>query len=136
MLFLFRHFAEDSKCFNTLKPTRETQASMEQPACVHATMDLFKWAAKLYPWASSELVLQSLELAISAREIDMRASPYDLRLCKDNSFLEFDCTPIKIETRVGRKQYQLAQMELMHRSIPIRRQLIELYSHVINKIQS
>ena len=30
-------------------PTREAQADLEQPGCLHAGMDLYKWAVKLGP---------------------------------------------------------------------------------------
>jgi len=58
--------------------SRETQAAHEQPGCVHASMDLFKYAMKLVPWVDSALVGDILELAVAARTLDMRASPYDL----------------------------------------------------------
>ena len=41
---------------NALHPTRETQADLEQPGCLHANMDLYKWAYKLGPAVPSELV--------------------------------------------------------------------------------
>ena len=34
---------------NPLQPTRETQPTLEQPGCLHANMDLYKWAYKLGP---------------------------------------------------------------------------------------
>ena len=51
----------------------------EQPGCVHAGMDLYKWAAKLGPLIESSLLLDCFALAVDARVLDMRASPYDLR---------------------------------------------------------
>ena len=56
----------------------EGQVASEQPGCLHAGMDLYKWAAKLGPLVASELLLDCLDLAADARAVDMRASPYDL----------------------------------------------------------
>ena len=53
--------------------------------CVHAAMDLFKYAYQLYPFVSSDLLRESLLLAIAARKIDMRASPYDVSSIKECS---------------------------------------------------
>lgn len=53
--------------------------------CVHAAMDLFKYAYQLYPFISSELLRDCLILAIKARKIDMRASPYDVSGVKECS---------------------------------------------------
>ena len=40
----FRFFTPEAVPLNKLKPTRETQADFEQPGCLHANMDLYKWA--------------------------------------------------------------------------------------------
>ena len=45
----FRFFHQDAKQFNAVSLVRETQASFEQAACIHVTMDLFKWSHKIYP---------------------------------------------------------------------------------------
>lgn len=75
----FRFFAAGAAPLNELPGlSRATQASNEQPGCVHASMDLFKFAMKLVPWVDSVLVGDILELAVAARTLDMRASPYDL----------------------------------------------------------
>ena len=71
---------------------------------------------------------------------DMRASPYDLaahgKLGPEGTvgksggkvgglLLEsWDPSPVRIETDQGRKEYQQAQWDLYHRSIPIRRSLL------------
>ena len=60
---------------NRLQPTRETQPELEQPGCLHAGMDLYKWAYKLSPATPGELVADCFELAVEIRELDMRASP-------------------------------------------------------------
>ena len=96
-------------------PNRINQPHLEQPGCVHATMDLFKWAIKVYPYLDSHVLADALELAIVAREIDMRASPYDLTAYKPGggpwvggTGIEqhsFNAQPICIETIEGRKEY-------------------------------
>ncbi|MDX1681105.1 MAG: hypothetical protein R3242_10280, partial [Akkermansiaceae bacterium] len=75
----FRFFAKEARPMNLQQPTLETRAHHEQPACLHANMDLYKWAAKAMPWVGSVLLFDCFELALELRNLDMRASPYDLR---------------------------------------------------------
>jgi hypothetical protein len=91
---------------------------MEQPGCIHANMDLYKWAFKSMPWIGSDLLLRCFRLALYAREIDMRASPYDL-----SSYGEYD--PVLIETAEGRQQYEKLQRGVADQAAPLRRELIE-----------
>lgn len=112
----FRFFAKSARPFNRLRPTFESRISMEQPGCVHANMDLYKWAAKLMPWCGSDLLLDAFELACELRQLDMRASPYDLR----SRGLE----PIAIETPKGRQEYEAMQRDLARRAWPLRERLI------------
>lgn len=114
----FRFFTPPARALNRLQPTRETTLELEQPGCLHANMDLYKWAFKLAPLAPSELVADAFELARDIREIDMRASPYDL------AALGF--APIKIETPEGRAEYELHQRKLSARARPLRQRLIAL----------
>ena len=74
----FRFFSAEAAPRNAGSPSRATQQDWEQPGCLHANMDLYKWSYKLSPLIDSEMLLDCLELAAAAREIDMRASPYDL----------------------------------------------------------
>ncbi len=90
----FRFFTEEAAPQNTLLPTRANQPDLEQPGCLHANMDLFKYAMWFQPYVPGELVLDCFELACRAREIDMRASPYDLA--------ELGYPPIRIENPEGR----------------------------------
>lgn len=114
----FRFFAKSARHLNRLQPTLDTRIAMEQPGCVHANMDLYKWAAKLMPWCGSGVLLDAFELALALRDLDMRASPYDLR----SRGLE----PIPIETPVGRREYERLQRNLAERARPIRDQLIQI----------
>ena len=45
----FRFFTDAARPRNALVPTRADQVAHEQPGCLHATMDLYKWAYKLDP---------------------------------------------------------------------------------------
>ena len=112
----FRFFAATAKPLNRLQPTLESRVMLEQPGCVHANMDLYKWAAKAMPWCGSELLLDCFELAVQLRDLDMRASPYDLS--------EWGRTPIRIETPDGRRCYEAEQKRLASMASPLRERLI------------
>nr|WP_098959338.1 3-methyladenine DNA glycosylase [Pseudonocardia sp. N23] len=114
----FRFFTDDARPRNALTPTRESQVELEQPGCLHATMDLYKWAYKLAPACPSELLADCLELAVDVRELDMRASPYDLAA--------HGYAPVRIETPAGRAEYARAQACFAERAAPLRARLITL----------
>ena len=71
----FRFYTPDAVPLNSLVPSRENQRAMEQPGCLHANMDLYKWAYKLSPLLPGELVMDCFELSWRIRAMDMRASP-------------------------------------------------------------
>lgn len=114
----FRFFTESATPRNTLSPTRATQRDHEQPACLHANMDVYKWAYKLYPFVPAEVVADCFELAAAIREIDMRASPYDLS--------DYDYQAIRIETPAGRAEYARHQSAFARRAAPLRTRLVEV----------
>jgi hypothetical protein len=93
----FRFFTDEARPRNELQPSRATQTALEQPGCLHATMDLYKWAHKLSPGVPSELVADCFELARDVRSLDMRASPYD--------FSALGYEPVRIETVEGKARY-------------------------------
>jgi hypothetical protein len=113
----YRFFTPPARSLNVLTPERETQVAMEQPGCLHANMDLYKWAYKLSPAVSSDLTADCFDLAREIRELDMRASPYDL------TELGFD--PIAIETPAGKAEYVAAQQVFAHRAQTLRTRLID-----------
>lgn len=113
----FRFFTDEAVPLNAHVPTRTNQPDMEQPGCLHANMDLFKYAMWFQPFVPGELVLECFELSVNAREIDMRASPYDVS--------DLGYPPIPIETANGRQEYAHVQRSLAERAVPIRSQLIE-----------
>lgn len=45
----YRFFTEDAVGRNLEPLSREPQVDTEQPGCLHAAMDLYKWAYKLAP---------------------------------------------------------------------------------------
>ncbi|GAB3271866.1 3-methyladenine DNA glycosylase [Arthrobacter pigmenti] len=97
----FRFFTDEAAPRNELQPTRQTQRDLEQPGCLHANMDLYKWAYKLSPAIPSELLMDCFELSWRIRRMDMQASPYDLS--------EWGYEPIRIETTAGKAEYVAAQ---------------------------
>jgi hypothetical protein len=119
----FRFFTERARPLNVLQPTRPTQVDLEQPGCLHAGMDLYKWAYKLSPATPGELVADCFELAVEIRELDMRASPYDLR--------EHGYEPIAIETPDGKAAYVAAQREFARRGAELRARLIEVCDRLL-----
>nr|WP_228563874.1 3-methyladenine DNA glycosylase [Catenulispora rubra] len=114
----YRFFTPEAEPLNTLRPTREHQIANEQPGCLHAGMDIYKWAYKLDPFVPSELIADSFALAAEIREMDMRASPYDLT--------ELGHPPITIETPAGRAEYAAMQADFARRGAPLRHRLIEV----------
>ncbi len=108
----FRFFTEPAAARNEGTPSRAEQSGWEQPGCVHANMDLYKWCYKLGPLVESELLIGCLELAADARALDMRASPYDLA--------GYGFEPIAIETPTGRAAYVREQQDIAARAAPLR----------------
>ena len=112
----FRFFTPAARPRNDTTPTREDQVAAEQPGCLHAGMDLYKWAYKLEPLVPSSLVLATFRHAVAARELDMRASPYDLR--------GWGYEPVAVETAAGRAEYVRAQAALAGAAAPLRAALL------------
>ena len=112
----FRFYTPAARPLNLQQPTRERQVELEQPGCLHAAMDLYKWAFKLAPAVPSELVMDCFDLAREVRELDMRASPYDLR--------ELGYAPVPVETPSGRAEYAAAQRGFATRGQDLRVRLL------------
>jgi hypothetical protein len=119
----FRFFTPSAIPLNAFTPTRESQRELDQPGCIHANMDLYKWAYKLSPILPSDLVLDAFINARRLREIDMRASPYDLS--------ELELAPIRVETPEGRIEYANEQRRLAKESTPIRNAIAEYCEQVL-----
>lgn len=112
----FRFFTAPAAARNEGRPTRESQREWEQPGCLHANMDLYKWCYKLGPLVDSDLLLDCLELAARARALDMQASPYDLS--------EFGFEPVAVEDPAGRAEYVRRQGLIARQAAPLRSALL------------
>jgi hypothetical protein len=113
----YRFFTSPARPLNSLTPTRDSQVAMEQPGCLHATMDLYKWAYKLSPAIPSDLTADCFDLAREVRVLDMRAAPYDL------SSLGYE--PVTIETSEGKAEYVEGQRGFAARAQVLRRRLVD-----------
>ncbi len=114
----FRFFTVPARPLNRLQPTRAGGPQLEQRGCLHANMDLYKWAFKFAPFTPGELIADCFALARDIREIDMRASPYD--------FQKLGFPPLRIEAPEGRAEYEAHQRGFAERSQPLRSRLIAL----------
>jgi len=119
----FRFFHAEALPLNRLQPTLLERQDFEQPGCVHANMDLYKWAFKAMPWVGSDLLMDCFEQALELRDLDMRASPYDLS--------GYGLDPVMIETAEGRKEYEKEQARLAAKAAPLRERLIETLERVL-----
>jgi hypothetical protein len=113
----FRFFTPEARSRNQLQPTRAAQVGMEQPGCLHASMDLYKWCLKLGPAVPGDLLLDVFELARDIRWTDMAASPYDVS--------EYGVAAVSIETPQGKAEYVRRQRSFAERSAPLRARLLE-----------
>ena len=113
----FRFFTAPARPLNTLQPSREGMVSNEQPGCLHAGMDLYKWAMKISPVADSDLVVDCFDLALDIRTLDMEASPYDLR--------GWGYGVVAIETAAGKAEYMERQRAFSARAQALRARLLD-----------
>lgn len=123
----FRFFTPPARPLNTLQPTRQGMRANEQPGCLHAGMDLYKWAMKLEPIVESATVLDTFDLARAIRTLDMEASPYDVRA--------WGYGVVAIETAQGKAEYMRRQEEFSRQAQDLRRRLITQIDQAQNLIQ-
>ncbi|WP_314453639.1 3-methyladenine DNA glycosylase [uncultured Microbacterium sp.] len=112
----FRFFTPDAVPRNRTPLTRDDQVEREQPGCLHAGMDVYKWAVKLGPLVPGPLLLDAFELARDIRTLDMEASPYDLS--------GWGYPAVAIETTEGKAEYVTRQRALSERGQGLRRAVI------------
>ncbi|MFT2748020.1 3-methyladenine DNA glycosylase [Clavibacter sp. Sh2036] len=117
----FRFFTPEAVPRNALAPTREAQPDLEQPGCLHAGMDVYKWATKLGPLVAGEVLLDAFELARDIRSLDMRASPYDV------SGLGLEA--VRIEEPAGKARYAAEQRGFAERSNALRQRILGELAH-------
>jgi hypothetical protein len=113
----FRFFTDAARPLNGLRPGSHDRVEFEQPACLHAGMDLYKHAYRLTPLLPSELVADCFALARDIRALDMRASPYDL--------LALGYPPVPVETPEGKQAYVAAQRAFATRAAALRDRLLD-----------
>lgn len=118
----FRFYAPEARELNRLQPRRDSMVELEQPGCLHANMDCYRWAIKLLPAVDSDLLADCFELAWQIRTMDMQASPYDLA--------EWGFEPIRIETDEGKAEYSRLQGDFADRANVLRRRLIAVTDHL------
>lgn len=119
----FRFFAPAAKPMNRVALAWPTRHEAEQPGCIHANMDLYRWAYTSMPWIGSNLLWNCFELASELRVLDMQAGPYDLRA------LGF--SPVQVETSEGRDEYQQRQREMSARASVLRARVINAVGGVL-----
>lgn len=112
----YRFFTPDAAPLNALAPTRDNQPELEQPGCLHAGMDLYKWAMKLGPLVPGDLLLDTFALARDIRWLDMQASPYDVSA--------WGADAVAIETAEGKVEYVRAQRGFTERGNALRERLV------------
>lgn len=115
----FRFFTPEAAPRNRTQLTRADQPILEQPGCLHAGMDLYKWATKLGPLIPGELLLDSFELAQDVRLLDMQAGPYDLTA--------WGVAAVPIETAQGKAEYINRQREFAERGSALRSALLKAW---------
>ncbi|MFE1663324.1 3-methyladenine DNA glycosylase [Microbacterium sp. P02] len=113
----FRFFTPEAEPRNRAVLTRSDQPESEQPGCLHAGMDVYKWAVKLSPLVPGDLLLDAYELARDIRRVDMQASPYDMRA--------WGAEPLRIETPEGKAEYVRRQRAFAARSNALRARVRE-----------
>lgn len=112
----YRFFTQPAVPLNFTVLSRDDQPANDQRGCLHATMDLYKWAGKLGPLVPGDLWLDTFELAWDARILDMEASPYDCRA--------YGLGVVAIETPEGKAEYVARQRALSERAAPLRDRLV------------
>ncbi|MGO1510425.1 MAG: hypothetical protein ACTHXO_12310 [Actinomycetaceae bacterium] len=119
----YRFFTPDAEPLNTLTPTRERQLEMDQPGCLHVTMDLLRWCLTLGPAVPGELLLDCADLTLDVRRLDMAAAPYDMS--------SYGLEPVRIEEPAGRAEYARRQREMSERADPLRARLIDVTTAIL-----
>ncbi|MFC7879064.1 3-methyladenine DNA glycosylase [Isoptericola sp. NPDC057391] len=123
----YRFFTPEAAGRNQLRPTRERQPAMEQPACLHAGMDLYKWALKLGPAAPGDLLLDAFELARDIRYTDMAAAPYDVS--------SYGVEAVPIETPEGKAEYVRRQRGFAARGQELRARLVAVCDRLLADVE-
>lgn len=121
----YRFFTPAAVPLNLTVLDRDAQTDNDQAGCLHVSMDLYKWAAKMGPVVPGALLLDAFELAVRARRLDMEASPYD---CRGLGF-----GVVAVETPEGKAEYVARQRQLAAAAEPVREQLVVLLRDLLSR---
>ena len=97
----YRFFTDEARPLNPLTLTRANQVQTDQPGCLHANMDLYKWSMRLAPLVPAEWIADAFDLARRIRHLDMQGAPYDLSA--------LGVEPLPLETPAGRAEFAARQ---------------------------
>ena len=122
----YRFFTPAATPRNAFRPTRASQPELEQPGCLHAGMDLYKWAAAFDPFLPAELVADCFAHAREIRALDMRASPYDLAA--------LGYPPVPVETAEGRAEYVRRQRGFAESGAVLRTRLVQALDALTSRV--
>ncbi|AKK03090.1 hypothetical protein [Corynebacterium epidermidicanis] len=123
----FRFFTPPARSLNFRVLSREDQPDFDQRGCLHAGMDLYKWAYKLGPLIPGSMWLDCFELAKECRRLDMEASPYDCR--------PLGLGVVAIETPEGKAEYVTRQRQLSQRAAVLRQNLLAVLSPALATVK-
>jgi hypothetical protein len=112
----FRFFTPIAAPLNPLQLTPVDRNEVEQPGCLHANMDLYKYAQRFAPIVGSGIVRSAFTLAKDIRTVDMQTAPYDLA--------DLGVVPIPVETQAGRDKFAELQLGFAQRAQTLRTELI------------
>jgi hypothetical protein len=124
----YRFFTAEATPRNARVLTRANQPDDERAGCLHANMDLYKYAMWFSPFVGSDLIADCFELARGARTLDMRAAPYDLS--------DFGYSSIPLETPEGRRDYAREQRAISQWAQPLRHRLVTEVDRLITAATS
>jgi len=122
----FRFFTEPAVPLNAQALDGQSMPKMEQSGCLHANMDVYRWAFKRAPWVPSELTMDAFELAMEIRKLDMASSPYDVS--------RFGIAPVPVEDPQGRIEFVARQREFQERAAVLRQPLIDSYDQLLEAL--
>ena len=123
----FRFFTPIAAPLNPLQLTPIDRNEVEQSGCLHANMDLYKFAQRYAPIVGSEIVRKAFALAKDIRTVDMQTAPYDLA--------DLGVIPIPVETQVGREQFAELQIGFANRAQILRTELISALKSAYVSVQ-
>ena len=126
----FRFFTPIAAPLNPLQLTPVDRNEFEQPGCLHANMDLYKFAQRFAPIVGSDIVRSAFALAKEIRNVDMQTAPYDLS--------DLGVTPIQVETQIGRDEFARLQIGFAERAQILRSELLGVLktAYVSQKIKA